>query len=186
MSISALLDRLSWLVLQTRSLALTSFHAAAQKNSGWHRKHFKRPRVARAPSSSWTLEPRWDATTLGKEDDRTNIFHPRFVGEGMPESNTFHSVVYERLGKNSSDVDSWCAEGAWFARLPQYDFRVKNAYGYIWGLPRKARDNKRGYARVTPVALSKDGVSGQAMYPVDHYPLEGLGIYEDFESCSHF
>ena len=28
-------------------------------------------------------------------------------------------------------------------------------------------DNRRGYARVTPVALSKDGVSDQAMYPID-------------------
>ena len=43
-----------------------------------------------------------------------------------------------------------------------------------------------GYARVTPAALSKDGVPGQAMYPVDHYPVEGLRIYEDFELCSHF
>ena len=62
--------------------------------------------------------------------DRTNVFHPRFVGEGIPASNTFHSVIYERLGKNSSDAESWCTEDAWFAQSPQYDFRVKDA-----GLP---------------------------------------------------
>ena len=47
-------------------------------------------------------------------------------------------------------------------------------------------DNRRGYARVTPVALSKDGVSGQAMYSIDQFPVEGLKIYEDFESSSQF
>ena len=25
--------------------------------------------------------------------------------------------------------------GAWFDHSPQHDFRVRNAYGYIWGLP---------------------------------------------------
>ena len=35
MSITALLDRLSWLVLQTRPLALSSFQTAVQKNQKW-------------------------------------------------------------------------------------------------------------------------------------------------------
>ena len=35
LSISALLDRLSWLVLQTRPLALSSFQAAVQKSPRW-------------------------------------------------------------------------------------------------------------------------------------------------------
>ena len=39
---------------------------------------------------------------------------------------------------------------------------------------------------MTPVTLSKDGVSGQALHTVDQYPVEGLGIYEDVESSSHF
>ena len=38
--------------------------------------------------------------------DRTNIFHPCFVGEGIPAANTFHSVIYERLGRGSSDGQS--------------------------------------------------------------------------------
>ena len=48
-SISALLDCLSWLALQARSLALTSFQTAVQKNQGWYPKYFKGSRVARAP-----------------------------------------------------------------------------------------------------------------------------------------
>ena len=39
---------------------------------------------------------------------------------------------------------------------------------------------------MTPVALSKDGVPSQAMYLVDQYAVEGLGIYEDFESRDRF
>ena len=30
---------------------------------------------------------------------------------------------------------SWCATNAWFDHSPTLDFRVKNAFGYIWGLP---------------------------------------------------
>ena len=41
--------RLSWLVLQTRGLALTSFQSAVQKSSGWYPKCYKGSRVARAP-----------------------------------------------------------------------------------------------------------------------------------------
>ena len=49
MSISALLDRLSWLVLETRSLALTSFQSAVQKNLEWSPKCYKGSRIARVP-----------------------------------------------------------------------------------------------------------------------------------------
>ena len=57
------------------------------------------------------------------------------MGDGIPASNTFSSVIYERLGKSYSDIESWCTVGAWFGHSPQYDFHVKNAYGYIRGLP---------------------------------------------------
>ena len=165
------------------------------------------------------------------------------MGDGIPASNTFHSVIYQRLEKSSSDIEFWCTVEAWFAHSPQHDFHVKNAYGHIWGLPVlvptcpkklfgkgprkkyvdivtdtlhasssdlitwntlvmiklnwfgsiprewgeiatysleewKARDERpaflpekrRGYARLTPVALSKDGVSGQPLFSVDQYP----------------
>ena len=153
----------------------------------------------------------------------------------------------------------WCIEDAWFAHSPQHDFHVKDAQGYVWGLPvlvptcpkklfalgpRKKyvdigtdtlhasssdlftwntlvmiklgwvnciprewgeitaqslaewreRDkkppflsgNRKGYATVTPVALSRNGIPGLAMHTLDQYPVDGLGIYDDLESCSHF
>ena len=69
-------------------------------------------------------------------DDTSNIFHPRFVGKGIPAANTFHSIVYQRLGRETPNGDEvWCTEEAWFAHSPQHDFRVKDVQGYIWGLP---------------------------------------------------
>ena len=67
-------------------------------------------------------------------DDTANIFHPRFVGEGIPAANTFHSIIYDRLAKKMPDGEVWCAEEAWFAHSPQHDFRVKDPQGYMWGL----------------------------------------------------
>ena len=261
---NALLDRLSWLVLQTRPVALSSFQAAVQKNPRWCPKYHKGQKIAIAPPPPikfLDMGTKMGCYKIGAHipgrDDRTNIFHPRFVGEGIPPSNTFHSVIYERLRKDSSDGDLWCTEDAWFAHSPQYAFHVKDAQGYIWGLPvivptcqkklfalgpRKyvdivtdtlhasssdlltwntlvmiklgwigciprewgeittrsldewrerdekppfLSDSRRGYAGVTPVALSRNGVPGLAMHTIDQYPGEGLGIYEDLESCSH-
>ena len=68
-------------------------------------------------------------------DDTSNIFHPRFVGEGIPAAITFHSIIYQRLGRETIDGEVWCPEEAWFAHSPQHDFHVKGAQGYIWGLP---------------------------------------------------
>ena len=42
-------------------------------------------------------------------------------------------------------------------------------------------DNRRGYARVTPVALSHVGVPNTGILEMDQYPLHGLGLYEDLE-----
>ena len=50
MSISALLDRFSWLFFKTRGLALKSFQSAVQKNPKWCRRYCKGPsKVATAP-----------------------------------------------------------------------------------------------------------------------------------------
>ena len=45
MSISALLERLSWLVFQTRPLALASFQAAVHKNPKWKPRYRSGPKV---------------------------------------------------------------------------------------------------------------------------------------------
>ena len=50
MSITALLDRLSWVVLQTRPLALMYFQEALQRNRDWKPKYQSGPKAAVAPS----------------------------------------------------------------------------------------------------------------------------------------
>ena len=174
--------------------------------------------------------------------DTTNIFHPRFVGEGIPPANTFHAVMHERAAKWIPDGEAWCIEEAWFACSPEYDFRVTDPSGYIWGLPAivptcpkklfasssdlitwntlvmmklqwidsiprewieittqsleawNARDeqspflpdNRRGYARVTPIALYKLGIPDSAVLTLSEYPLQGLGLYDDLETCEQY
>ena len=66
--------------------------------------------------------------------DATNILHPRFVGEGIPSANTFHAVMHERAAKWIPDDEVWCVEESWFAHSPEFDFRVVDPSGYIWGL----------------------------------------------------
>ena len=266
MSMSALLDRLSWLVLQTRPLALSSFQAAVQKNQRWSPRYRSGPKVAVAPPPPikfLDIGTKMGCYKIGEHipgrDDTSNIFHPRFVDEGIPAANTFHSRNYQRLGRETPDDEVWCTEEAWFAHSPQHDFRVKDPQGYIWGLPLlvptcpkklfafgprkkyvdivtdtlhasssdlltwntlvmmklgwisciprewveittksleewKERDekppflpdNRRGYARVTPVALSRNGIPGLAVHTLDQYARDGLAIYDDLETSSQF
>ena len=140
MSISALLDRLSWLVFQTRPLALTSLQAAMQKNHKWRPRYRNGPKVAVAPPTPikfLDIGTKMGCYKIGDhipgKDDTDSIFHPRFVGEGIPPVNTFHAVIADRLSKWIAEREAWCIEEA-FANSPDYDFRVKDPPGYIWGL----------------------------------------------------
>ena len=47
-------------------------------------------------------------------------------------------------------------------------------------------DTRRGYARVIPVALSHIGVPESCTLPVDDFPKDGLGVYDDYETCGKF
>ena len=47
-------------------------------------------------------------------------------------------------------------------------------------------DNRRGYARVTPVGLTSTGVPDQMVPPADQYPLHGLGFCAENESTLQF
>ena len=47
-------------------------------------------------------------------------------------------------------------------------------------------DNRRGHARVTPVALSRNGIPGLAVLTLDQYARAGLGTYDDLETSSQF
>ena len=187
-----------------------------------------------------------------KRQDYDNIYHPRYIRQGIPLVNTFHAVVYERAARGVGDVDEWCLEEAWFQHSVNHDFRVTDPAGYIWGLPViiptcpkklfaqgprqkyvdivtdtihasssdlitwntlimiklkwvnliprqwleitthsleewKSRDdkpcflpdNRRGFARVTPIALSKVGIPNSKI-------LYGFGLYDDYESWSHY
>ena len=266
MSIAALPDRLSWIVLQTRPLALMYFQEALQRNRDWKPKYRSGPKVAVAPSVPYKfldVGTRMGSYRLGEHvpnrDDTDNIldniFHPRYIGRGIPPVNTFHAVVFDRAAKWVDDVDEWCVEEAWFQHSVNFDFRVTDPSGYIWGLPVivptcpkklfaqgprqkyvdivtdtlhasssdlitwntlvmiklkwvnliprqwleiatqsleawKLRDekppflsdNRRGFARVTPIALSEVGVPNTEIYAMDEFPLHDLGLYDDYES----
>ena len=47
-------------------------------------------------------------------------------------------------------------------------------------------DNRRGFARVTPVALSKVGVPNTEIHAMGEFPLHGLGLYDDFEPWGRY
>ena len=267
MAITALLDRLSWIVLQTRPLALMYFQDALQKNPTWQPKYRSGPKIAVAPPVPYKfldIGTRMGNDTLGehvpKRYDTDNIFHPRYVRRGIPPVNTFHAAVYDRAAKWVNDVDEWCLEEAWFQHSVNHGFRVIDPAGYIWGLPViiptcpkklfaqgprqkyvddivtdtihasssdlitwntlimiklkwisliprqwleiatqsleawKLRDekppflpdNRRGFARVTPIALSNVGVPNTEIHSMDEFPLHGLGLYDDYESWSKY
>ena len=122
MSITALLERLSWIVLQTRSLALSHFQAAVQRNPKRKRRYRCGPRVAVAPPTPFKF---LDIVTgmgcyhIGEHipgrNETDNVFHPRLIGNGIPPDNTFHAVIYERAEKCIQDSEDWCLEEAWFA-----------------------------------------------------------------------
>ena len=103
-------------------------------------------------------------------------------------------MVTDTLHASSSDLITWntlvMIRLKWFGCIPREWVEITTFSLKEWQArdekPPFLPDNRRGYARVTPVALSKHGVPGQALFTADQYPLEGLGIYEDSESTSHF
>ena len=269
MSITALLDRLSWIVLQTRPLALSYFQEELQKDPTWKPKYRCGPRIALAPSIPYKFLD--IGTKMGcyklrehvpTKNDTDNVYHPRFIRDAILPVNAFHAVVHDRASRWVQDADEWCLEEARFDHSPTFDFRVIDPPGYIWGLPAlvptcpkklfsqgprqkyvdivtdtlhasssdlitwntlvmikmkwisciprnwiesieittqsleawKQRDekspflpdNRRGYARVTPVALSHVGVPNTGILEMDQYPLHGLGLYEDLEPWGQY
>ena len=131
MSISALLERLSWLVFQTRPLALQCLQEAVQSNPKWKPRFREGPLVTIAPSTPFKFLD--IGTKMGcyqieehipGRSDVSNIFHPRFTGNAIPPANTFHAVIYERTAKWDNNREGWCTEDAWFAHSPEFDFRI--------------------------------------------------------------
>ena len=266
LSIKPLLDRLSWIVLQTRPLALKHLREALQDNPDWQPKYRHGPRIDLVPAVPYKFLD--IGTKMGyyhleelilKRGDKNNILHPRHTSSGIPPVNTFHSVLQDRVGSRYGSVEQWCIENAWFDSSPTCDFRVTDVSKYRWGLPvlvptcpkkmfiqgprlkyidvvtdtlhasssdlitwntlvmMKLRwineiprewidittnsleawsardelspfhtDNRRGYARVTPVALSSVGILGSNVRPLDEYPTHGLGLYDDYDTSEDF
>ena len=86
MSITALLDRLSWTVLQTRPLALSYFQEAVQRDPSWKPKYRCGPRIALAPPMPFKFLDIGTKTGCYKlvehipiQNDTDNIYHPRFI-----------------------------------------------------------------------------------------------------------
>ena len=260
-SIKPMMDRLSWIVLRTRSLALMRLHEALLTRPNWKPYYRQGPRIDSVPAVPYKFldigtqmgEYQLEELTL-KKDDKDNILHPRYTRSGIPPVDTFHSVVQGRVGNQHDIIQQWCTVKAWFESSPTCDFWVVDESKYRWGLPvlvptcpRKLfmqgprlkyidivtdtlhasssdlitwntlvlmklkwldriprqwvditvnsleawetrdqlsqfhADTRRGYARVTPVALSHIGVPGSRTLPVN-----GLGVYDDFEVCDKF
>ena len=103
-------------------------------------------------------------------------------------------IVTDTLHASSSDLITWntlvMMKLNWIDSIPRQWVEITTQSLENW----RARDekspflpdNRRGYARVTPVALSRVGVPDTAVLTLDEYPMEGLGLYEDLETCEQY
>ena len=103
-------------------------------------------------------------------------------------------IVTDTLHASSSDLPTWntlvMTKLQWIEKIPRQWIEITTQSLEAW----KARDekhpflpdNRRGYARVTPVALSKAGVPNSSVLVLDEYPLHGLGLYENLESWEQY
>ena len=103
-------------------------------------------------------------------------------------------IVTDTLHASSSDLITWntlvLLKLRWFTDIPRQWLAITTHSLETWKardqLSRFHDDNRRGYARVTPIALSHIGVPGSNILHADEYPTEGLGMYDDFEVCDSF
>ena len=139
-SIKPMLDRLSWIVLMTRPLALMHLREALKVHSEWKPLYRQGPRIESVPAVPYKFldignqmgEYHIEELIL-KKDDKDNILHPRHTRAGIPSVNTFHSVVRSRVGSQYGIIQQWCSVTAWFDSSPA--FWVVDASMYRWGLP---------------------------------------------------
>ena len=103
-------------------------------------------------------------------------------------------IVTDTLHASSSDLITWntlvLLKLRWFTDIPRQWLAIATHSLEAWKardqLSQLHNDNRRGYARVTPIALSHIGVPGSNILHADEYPTEGLGVYDDFEVCDSF
>ena len=76
----------------------------------------------------------------------------------------------------------------WVNLIPRQWLEIATQSLEAWKLrdekPPFLPDNRRGFARVTPIALSKVGIPNTEIHSMDEFPLHGLGLYDDYESWS--
>ena len=103
-SIKPLLDRLSWIVLQTRLLALKHLREALQDNPDWQPRYRHGPRIDLVPAVPYKFLD--IGTKMGyyhleelipKREDKSNILHPRHTSSGIPPVNTMLSSGVSRM-----------------------------------------------------------------------------------------
>ena len=113
-------------------------------------------------------------------------------------------MIYTRAAGWITDVDEWCVSSSdlitwntlvmikleWMHRITRQWLEITTQSLEAWKergdkspfLP----DNRGGYARAMPVALSKVGIPNTKVCSRDEYPLNNLGLYEDFESWEQY
>ena len=87
-------------------------------------------------------------------------------------------IVTDTLHASSSDLITWntlvMIKMNWIACIPRQWIEITTQSLDAWNLrdkkPPFLPDNRRGYARVTPVALSKVGVPNTKLFVMDDYP----------------
>ena len=111
-SIKLLLDRLSWIVLQTRLLALMHLREALHDNPDWQPRYRCGPRVDLVPAVPYKfldIGTKMGCYHIGeliaKRWDTNNILHPRYIGAGIPPANTFHAALQDRVGNRVRNVE---------------------------------------------------------------------------------
>ena len=103
-------------------------------------------------------------------------------------------IVTDTIHASSSDLITWntliMIKLKWIDLIPRQWLEIATHSLEAWKLrdekPPFLPDNRRGFARVTPIALSKVGVPNIEIYSMDEYPPHGLGLYDDYESWSKY
>ena len=103
-------------------------------------------------------------------------------------------IVTDTLHASSSDLITWntlvMMKLRWIDEIPREWIDITTNSLETWSARDQLSpfhvDNRRGYARVTPVALSSVGVPGSSTLSLDEYPKHGLGIYDDYETSEDF
>ena len=177
-SIKPLLDRLSWIVLKTRPLALMHLREALHDNPNWKSMYRQGPKVEAVPAVPLPV--------LVPTCPKKMFMHgPRLK---------YIDIVTDTLHASSSDLITWnnlvMMKLRWLEEIPRKWIDITTNSLETWDardrLSQFQHDNRRGFARVTPIALSSVGVPGSKIFPVDEYPKHGLGIYDDYETREEF